>query len=80
MTPSQSRAARGLLDPPWSQAQLAEAAGVSLVTVRRFETGKFGPVAVETVQSMQKALEKAGVIFGVDGKIISVARKDKSSK
>lgn len=80
MTPSQSRAARGLLDPPWTQAQLADSAGVSLVTVRRFETGKFGPVATETVQAMQKALEKAGIIFGDQGKVISVARKDGNRK
>jgi transcriptional regulator with XRE-family HTH domain len=38
MTPSQSRAARGYLQ--WSQQELAASAGLSLSTIRDFETGK----------------------------------------
>jgi transcriptional regulator with XRE-family HTH domain len=59
-TPAVSRAARGLLD--WSQTDLAEKAGVSLSTVRDFETGKRTPIA-NNISAMQKAMEGAGVQF-----------------
>ncbi len=59
-TPAVSRAARGLLD--WSQTDLAEKAGVSLSTVRDFETGKRTPIA-NNISAMQKAMEAAGVQF-----------------
>ncbi len=59
-TPAISRAARGLLD--WSQTDLAEKAGVSLSTVRDFETGKRTPIA-NNISAMQKAMEGAGVQF-----------------
>ncbi|WAJ27397.1 helix-turn-helix domain-containing protein [Antarcticirhabdus aurantiaca] len=58
--PGQSRAARGLLE--WSQTNLAEAAGVSLSTVRDFESGKRTPVP-NNLRAMVDALEKAGVIL-----------------
>jgi len=38
LLPAQCRAARGLLN--WSQAELAERAGVSRSTVKDFETGR----------------------------------------
>jgi len=58
MTPAQCRAARGLLD--WTQAQLAEASGLALATVVKFErSGR----AVQAVQAMQLAFEAAGVEF-----------------
>ena len=58
--PTVSRAARGLLD--WSQTDLAEKAGVSLSTVRDFETGKRTPIG-NNIAAMQKAMENAGVEF-----------------
>ena len=58
---SQMRAARGLLG--WSQAQLAEASGVSLPTIKRMESVGPGRSAANTVDAIQKALEVAGVQF-----------------
>ena len=60
MTPSQSRAARGLLN--WNQDALANAADVSSVTVRNFENEKATPQRA-TLAAMRRALEAAGVIF-----------------
>lgn len=62
MTPEQCRAARYLLDPPWSRDDLAAAAGISLMTVRRFEQD-IGPVSDEAIDKLRAALEKAGVAF-----------------
>jgi transcriptional regulator with XRE-family HTH domain len=59
-TSAQSRAARGLLD--WSQTDLATKAGISLSTVRDFETGKRSPIA-NNLAAMRKALEAAGIEF-----------------
>ncbi len=59
--PAQIRAARGLLG--WSQTELAEAAGLSLPTVKRFETANGVKVSGDAVAMMQTALETAGVIF-----------------
>ena len=58
--PALSRAARGLID--WSQSDLAAASGVSLSTVRDFETGKRTPIA-NNLAALQRALETAGVEF-----------------
>jgi transcriptional regulator with XRE-family HTH domain len=60
VTPSQCRAARGLLD--WSQQQLADAARVGVVTVRQFEGGGSQPRNA-TLDVLQRALEAAGVEF-----------------
>lgn len=60
MTPAQSRAARGLLK--WTQDDLAEAAKVSVVTVRNFENEKSSPQRA-SLAMMQNVLEAAGVIF-----------------
>lgn len=60
MTPAQTRAARGLIN--WTQAQLADAAKLGIVTVRNFEAGKTKTHAL-MIQSMRQALESAGVIF-----------------
>ena len=60
ITPEQSRAARGLIG--WSQTRVANAAGISLSTIRDFETKTRTPFE-ENAESIRKALEKAGVIF-----------------
>ena len=59
---AQIRAARGLVE--WSQAQLAEASGLALSTIRRMEvTGGTLKSSVANVLKVQQALEVAGVIF-----------------
>ena len=61
VTIEQLRAARGLLG--WSQAELAERAGLSLPTVKRLE-GAFGPrVSDEARAKLQHAIEIAGIEF-----------------
>jgi len=60
IAPTQCRAARGLL--AWSQQQLAAAARVGVVTVRRFEAGAAQPRNA-TLDVLQRAFEQAGVIF-----------------
>ncbi len=61
MTPSQSRGARGLLG--WSQTRLAEAADLSLPTVKRYETGTGARVSDDAASKMRNALEAAGIEF-----------------
>ena len=58
---AQVRAARALIG--WSQTELADAAGVPLSTVERFETGAPDHIAEEAVDKMRAALETAGVAF-----------------
>jgi transcriptional regulator with XRE-family HTH domain len=60
MTPSQCRAARGLLN--WTQDEMASAAHLSVVTVRNFENEKSTPQRA-TLDVIQRALEAAGVDF-----------------
>src|SRR5262249_62194842 len=60
ITPSQCRAARGLLD--WTQQELADRAGVGIVTVRQFEGGLNEPRRA-TLEVIRRALEAAGVEF-----------------
>lgn len=60
MTPSQCRAARGLLN--LAQATLAAAAGVSLITRHRFESEK-SRTHRASVAAIQSALEGIGVVF-----------------
>ena len=62
LTPQQIRAARVFVG--WSQAQLASAAGVSDMTVKRFETEK-GQISgtITSLQRIRAALEQAGVEF-----------------
>ena len=59
--PPQVRAARALIG--WSQAELAEAAGVSVSFVDRFESGAPDGIPAEAVARMSAALESAGVAF-----------------
>ena len=60
ITSSQSRAARGLLD--WSQQELANRAGVGIVTIRQLEAGVKTPRRA-TLHVVRRALEVAGVEF-----------------
>lgn len=57
---AQCRAARGLLN--WTQAELAAAASVGVVTVRQFEGQSAEPRAA-TLTVIRQALEAAGVEF-----------------
>ncbi|RTL88157.1 MAG: XRE family transcriptional regulator [Hyphomicrobiales bacterium] len=57
---SQIRAARGLLG--WSQSKLADAAGLSLPTIKRTELETVN-VSPEAREKLRAALESAGVEF-----------------
>jgi transcriptional regulator with XRE-family HTH domain len=60
ITSAQCRAARGLLD--WTQQELADRAGLGIVTVRQFEAGLNEPRRA-TLEVIKRALEAAGVEF-----------------
>ncbi|HSM42680.1 MAG TPA: helix-turn-helix transcriptional regulator, partial [Afifellaceae bacterium] len=60
ITPSQCRMARAALKI--GVRDLAKMAGVSPMTITRFETGQTGGYAM-TLQKLQSALEAAGVEF-----------------
>jgi transcriptional regulator with XRE-family HTH domain len=60
ISPSQCRAARGLLD--WSQHELARQSRVGIVTVRQLESGMHEPRRA-TLQVVRQAFEAAGVEF-----------------
>jgi transcriptional regulator with XRE-family HTH domain len=60
VTPAQCRAARGLVE--WSQRELAEHAGVGIVTIRQLEAGSHEPRRA-TLEVVRRALEAAGVEF-----------------
>jgi transcriptional regulator with XRE-family HTH domain len=77
----QLRAARALTG--LSQAEVAEAAGVSVPTLKRAESS--GPIRVtkETIAQIAKALEKAGVEFIPEnggGAGVRLAKRGKRSK
>ena len=60
ISPAQCRAARGLLD--WKQSELAERAGVGIVTVRQFEASSHDPRRA-TLEVIRRAFESAGIEF-----------------
>jgi transcriptional regulator with XRE-family HTH domain len=60
-TSKQIRAARHLAG--LSQADIAAATGLSLPTIRRVESDLEVSVSKDAIASVQRALEKAGVIF-----------------
>lgn len=60
-TASQIRAARALLG--WSQPAVAEAAGVSSMTVKRAEGSGKPAASAEAIAAIRAALEAAGVVF-----------------
>jgi transcriptional regulator with XRE-family HTH domain len=57
---AQCRAGRGLL--AWSQQQLADAAGLGVVTVHQLEAGTSEPRRA-TLEVIKRAFENAGVEF-----------------
>ena len=57
----QVRAARALVG--WSQAKLAEMAGVAVSAINAFESGAPDPIANEAVDKIRIALETAGAVF-----------------
>ncbi len=63
MTPSQCLKARTLLN--WTPADLARAAGVSVITGRKFEADKVAE-GRRAPTLMKRALEGAGIRFSVD--------------
>jgi predicted transcriptional regulator len=82
ITSAQCRAARGLL--AWSQQQLADAAGVGVVTVHQLEAGTSEPRR-STLDVVRRAFEKAGVEFidengGGPGVRLRTPVKDKRGK
>lgn len=60
MTSAQLRAARGLIN--WTIRDLAERAGVHRNTITNIETGRYRGDP-ETLESVRRALEAAGVEF-----------------
>ena len=60
ITSAQCRASRGLL--AWSQQQLADAAGIGVVTVHQLEAGTSAPRRA-TLEVIRRTFEKAGVEF-----------------
>jgi transcriptional regulator with XRE-family HTH domain len=60
LTAGQCRAARALLD--WSQLELAEQAGVGIVTVRQLEASANEPRRA-TLDVVRRAFEAAGIEF-----------------
>jgi transcriptional regulator with XRE-family HTH domain len=61
ITAAQIRAARHLAG--LSQADIAEATGLSLPTIKRAESDREVSVSGEAVAAIRRALESAGVIF-----------------
>jgi transcriptional regulator with XRE-family HTH domain len=59
ISPEQCRAARALLD--WTQGELAEATGLSAVTIRAFERG--GEMRDSNRNLLRLSLQSAGVEF-----------------
>ena len=60
LTPEDVRAARALIQ--WSQAELAEAAGVGVSTIADFEKGSRTPIT-NNLGAIRRAFENAGVRF-----------------
>jgi DNA-binding XRE family transcriptional regulator len=61
LTAAQIRAARAML--AWTQADLGKASGVAEVTVKKIEAGTTDDPRSKTLAAIQRAFEKAGVVF-----------------
>lgn len=64
LQPSQIKAARAMLG--WTQVQLARAAGISEMSIKKIERGETDP-RVSTLTAIQTALESSGVVFLNEG-------------
>ena len=60
ITPAQIRGARAMLE--LTQVDLANASGISKASILDIETGRTKPKS-STLSSIQRALEKAGIVF-----------------
>ena len=69
LTPEMSRAARGLLG--WTLSNLADAAGVSLMTISAFERGR--PAYATTRAKLAEAFEREGIELILDETRIGAA-------
>lgn len=72
ITPEQCRGARGMLD--WSQAKLADEAGLGLSTIRDFEKGRRMPL-IPSMLALVAALEGAGIAFTAGDEGIGIVLK-----
>jgi predicted transcriptional regulator len=61
LTAAQIRAARAML--AWKQSELAKASGVAEVTIKKIEAGTTDDPRSKTLDAIQRAFEKAGVVF-----------------
>ena len=73
----QVRAARELLN--WTQAQLAEAAGINLSIIKNFESEQRLPTP-ENFQAIWRAFKKAGILFESDRKFVTVKVRRRGCK
>jgi transcriptional regulator with XRE-family HTH domain len=69
MTSEQLRAARAMVR--MDQKTLADAAGISVPTLKRLEAGN-GPIATshQNAENLRRALEVSGIIFQAEGELI----------
>lgn len=65
MEPRQCRAARGLLK--WTQPKLAEASGIGLSTINRYEN-ETRPPRASAIAILQSTFEAAGIEFIFPGR------------
>lgn len=65
LTPQLAKAARALLD--WTQEDLSQRSGVSINTLRSFESGRTLRLNRENEDSLLRAFEAAGINFLTDG-------------
>ena len=65
------KAARALLD--WTAAQLGEAAGVPVDTIRSFESGRTRTLSRDNEAAIRKTLEAHGVQFLEAGQVATGA-------
>ena len=72
ITPTESRAARAVLD--WTLADLAKASLLGISTIKNFEAER-RETTIANLAAIRSAFEKAGVIFESDSKFVGVKLK-----